>query len=65
MKMLIGDVREKKKVSIRELSERTGISRSALSRYENNQRIPRADILERIAAALDVHIEELYDSEHK
>lgn len=65
MKLLIGEMREKKKVSIRELSKRTGIARSALSRYENNQRFPRADKLETIAAALGAHIEELYDSEYK
>lgn len=65
MKLLIGEVRTKKKVSIRELSKRTGIARSALSRYENNLRFPRADKLETIAAALGAHIEELYDSEYK
>lgn len=65
MKMLIGEVRTKKKVSIRELSNRTGIAKSALSRYENNQRLPRMDALENIAAALGAHIEELYDSDYK
>lgn len=65
MKLLIGEVRIKKKVSIRELSKRTGIARSALSRYENNQRFPRVDKLEAIAAALGAHIEELYSSKYK
>ncbi len=65
MKLLIGEMREKKKVSIRELSKRTGIARSALSRYENNQRFPKMDVIETIAAALGAHIEELYESEHK
>lgn len=65
MKMLIGEMRTKKKVSIRELSKRTGIARSALSRYENNQRLPRMDIIEKIAAALGTHIEELYESKYK
>lgn len=65
MKMLIGEMRTKKKVSIRELSKRTGIARSALSRYENNQRLPRMDIIEQIAAALGAHIEELYESKYK
>lgn len=65
MKMLIGEVRTKKKVSIRELSNRTGIAKSVLSRYENNQRLPRMDALENIAAALGAHIEDLYDSDYK
>lgn len=65
MKLLIGKVRMEKKVSIRELSKRTEIAKSTLSRYENNQRFPKMDVIETIAAALGAHIEELYESEHK
>lgn len=46
-------------MSLRELERRSGISHSALGRYENGQCSPRLDDVYAIAAALDVTIWDL------
>lgn len=42
-----------------ELAEKVGITVSAVANYENGRRRPRADILKRIAQALNVSMENL------
>lgn len=46
-----------------ELAEKTGIGRSTLYNYENGLFSPTIDALEKIADALGVQIEELYEKE--
>lgn len=46
-------------MSLRELERRSGISHSALGRYENGQCSPRLDDVYAIAAALNVTIWDL------
>lgn len=65
MKILIWKVRREKHVSVEELAEKTGIGRSTLYNYENGLFSPTIDALEKIADALGVQIEELYEKEKK
>lgn len=60
----IKKIRENKELSIRRLSQLTGISRTYLSDLENNCDVnPTVSILEKIAKALDVNIKTLFYSE--
>ena len=65
MKILIWKVRREKHVSVEELAEKTGIGRSTLYNNENGLFSPTIDALEKIADALGVQIEELYEKEEK
>jgi transcriptional regulator with XRE-family HTH domain len=53
-------VRTEKSMSQRELSQRSGIASSYLSRIENRRLEPRPKTLRRIAAALEVPLSELF-----
>lgn len=65
MKLLIWQERTKKGITLRELSKRTGISKSALDNYENGIRCPNMNQIELIAKALDTSISNLYESPYK
>lgn len=52
-------IREEKKISRNELAEKIHITVQAISQYENCKRLPNDDILNKIAAALDISINEL------
>jgi transcriptional regulator with XRE-family HTH domain len=65
MEILIWEVRTGKGMSLKKLSKLTGISKSALDNYENENRYPTIRQLELIANALDVKINDLYNSEYK
>lgn len=66
MKLLIYEMRSERGISVRELSEMTGISRSTLNRYEKhgNEHID-IKLLEIIAKALKCHITDLFESQVK
>ncbi|WP_368366712.1 helix-turn-helix domain-containing protein [Ruminococcus sp. J1101004sp1_RTP21198st1_B9_RTP21198_201120] len=49
-------------VSVRRLSELTGIPKSTIGNIMNEKYSPTMDNLERIAQALQVRISDLYDS---
>lgn len=55
----------KKGITLRELSKRTGISKSALDNYENGIRCPNMNQIELIAKALNTSISNLYESQYK
>jgi len=62
----IGDkirlLRKENNISIRKLSEMTGLSKSTLSDIENNKsKKPTVDTIERIAKALQIPISELFE----
>lgn len=63
--VLIGKVRKEKGVSLDQLAKLTGISSSTLRNYENQKQSPRMDRLEKIAIALEVAIEDLFESDYK
>ena len=50
--------------TVENMSARTGIERTRLSRIENGRVRPRPDERARIAAALDVPTEKLFPPEH-
>lgn len=54
------EVREKKNISINQLSEMTGITKSHLSNIERNEKEPSLSVLIRIALALRVDEKALY-----
>jgi transcriptional regulator with XRE-family HTH domain len=56
---VLKNFRTKKKITLLQLSELTGLSISYLSIIENNLRKPNIDILEKICQALDIPLEML------
>lgn len=60
IKILIYEARTKEGLSLRKLSELTGISKTRLNDIENEKRSPTIDELERIANILKVKLESLY-----
>lgn len=52
----------KKHISLRELSEETGIGKTTLNNHENGKTSPTLEQLEKIAIALNVKMSDLYDS---
>lgn len=65
MELIIYQFRTKQKLSLKQLSEKTGISKSALNNYENGIRYPNMKQMEQIAKALNIRIEDLYLSDWK
>lgn len=53
------DIREKKGVSKRELSQRSGVSRAAIRRIEEGERSPSLYILLLLAGSMDVNLGEV------
>lgn len=64
MKILIWQVRESMGISITKLSQMTGISKSTLSRIENEKTSPSMNQMEEIAKALECNISDLYYSKY-
>jgi transcriptional regulator with XRE-family HTH domain len=56
----IRDQRRQAELSVRKLSERAGVSNPYLSQVERGLRRPSADILQRLAKALEISAETLY-----
>lgn len=54
-------IRKYKGITIQELSEKTAISISSLSMYENGKRIPSIKNIKLIAKGLDVDVNEFYN----
>jgi len=57
----IRDLREIRGWSIRDLSERSGVARAPICKYENHDRHPQMRSLAKIAAAFDAKPSELLD----
>lgn len=60
--MKVWDARVKKKLTLRQLSKLTGITKSTLSNIENNKVDPKLSQLVKIAKVLNISIENLYES---
>lgn len=60
----IGDtiraIRQKKGMSQKEMAELLGIAHTTYSNYENNNRMPNIDILEKISDVLNVNINDFF-----
>lgn len=65
MKILVKEVRRKRKLSLIQVEIITGVKKSSLHDIETGRTIPRLDTLEDLAKGLKVHISDLYDSEWK
>ncbi len=65
MKILTWQARHNKKITLVKLSQKTGISKSTLNNIENGKVNPTIKQLETIAKALEVRINDLYESEYK
>lgn len=63
MKYFVGDVRYAKGMSLRELSERAHVSKSYLQRIEAGEAAPSLEVMVRLARALDVPLDMLYQAE--
>ncbi len=57
-------VRTEKHVSLRELEELTGISKSTLNSIDNGKTSPTVNQIEKIAIALGVRISDLLQSDY-
>ena len=57
----IAKIREEKGLTIRQLEYKTGISKSTLSRIENNQARLYLGSLEKISKALKCDLKDLFD----
>lgn len=55
----IRDIRKKKKVTQQELSEKTKIEQTLISRYETGRIVPPLAKLEQIADALEISLSDL------
>lgn len=64
-KMKLWDIRIDRNITIRELADLSGISKSEINNIENERHSPRLSQLEKIAAALNMGIVDLFDSEYK
>ncbi|MDO9226546.1 MAG: helix-turn-helix transcriptional regulator [Pseudomonadota bacterium] len=56
----IAQLRARHGWSLDELAERTGITKSSLSRMENNSQWPRPETLEALTAALEIKVYQLF-----
>ena len=59
------EARTAKGITLKQLEEMSGISKTAINNTENGKTSPTLYQLEAIAKALDVRITDLFDSEYK
>lgn len=65
MKILLWDIRTRKKITLSKLAEKSGVSKSTIQRIESGETSPTISTLEKLAIALNVRISDLYESEYK
>lgn len=65
MKILLDKIMISKNLTIRQVSNLTGISKSSIQRIMNNEISPSADTLELLAKGLKVRISDLLESPYK
>lgn len=65
MRILLDKIMISKNLTIRQVSNMTGVSKSSIQRIMNNEISPSADTLERLAKGLKIHISDLLDSPYK
>ena len=62
MKILLKEIRENRKLTLRQMEILTGVSKSALSRIEKGEVALYLDVAEMIADGLHIGIDDLYES---
>ncbi|MCB7343382.1 helix-turn-helix transcriptional regulator [Blautia obeum] len=65
MKILLNNIMYNKNISVRQLSNMTGISKSTINNIANEKYSPTMDHMEQIAKALKTRITDLFDSPYK
>lgn len=65
MKILLSQIMYERKLSVRQVSILTGLSKSTISRIMNGKVSPSADTLELLAKGLKVRIFDLIESDYK
>lgn len=60
VEILLKEMRQRKKVTLNKLSEKSGISTTHINDIENNIKKPSLLVMVQLAKALDVDITELY-----
>ena len=60
VEILVKEIRQREKISLNKLSEKSGISTTHINDIENNIKSPSLLMMIRLAKALDVEITELY-----
>lgn len=61
--ILLKEIRKEKQISLEQLSKASGISKSHLSYIERQEKEPTITVLIKIAKALNIDIEDLYEVE--
>ena len=65
MKILLGDIMYRKKITVRQLSMLSGIPKSTIHNIVNEKHSPTMDNMEKLAAALKISISDIYESPYK
>ena len=65
MKILLSEIMYSKNISIRQLSARSGISKSTIDNIMNEVYSPTMENMELLAKALKVRITDLFESDYK
>lgn len=65
MQILVWNMRRDRHMTLVELAEKSGISKTTLNNIENEKVWPTILQLEQIAKALHVHINDLFDSPYR
>ena len=60
IEILLKQIRQEKGMTLKKLSERSGVSTSHISDIENNFKMPSLIVVVKLAKALDVEVTELY-----
>lgn len=65
MEIKIWEIRNQKGLTLVELAKLTRISKSTLDNFENGRTVPNMVQMENLAIALNVGINDLFESDHK
>lgn len=65
MKVLLWEVRTEKRITLLELSRRSGLGKSTINNIENEKTSPTLMQLEVLAIAMGVRITDLFESKYK
>lgn len=65
MKILLADYMYKHNLTERQVASATGVPKTTIHRILSGETFPRIDTLEQLAAGLNIHISDLYDSYYK
>ncbi len=65
MRILVWEARHDKKLTLKQLSALSGVSKTTLNDIENGKLSPTLNQLEAIARAMNLRITDLFESEYK